>query len=120
MISTNRERDEIYFNESRTHLNKIIVVKVNQYYVKDIISERSYGIFGRFDRIEYVKFIGQYMVYHLHPLELLLDDKTKKYITKEEIISFLSPRIEEEPTSKYRDINYKKYMKQTRKLKLQR
>lgn len=116
MISTNRERNEIYFNESRTHLSKIIVVKVNQYYVKDIISERLYGIFGKFDCIECVKFIGQYMVYHLHPLELLLDDKTKKYITKEEIIPFLSPIIEEEPTSKYRDILLQKIYETNQKI----
>lgn len=64
-----------------------------------------------------MKFIGQYMVYHLHPLELLLDDKTKKYITKEEIISFLSPRIEEEPTSKYRDIILQKIYETNQKIK---
>ena len=64
-----------------------------------------------------MKFIGQYMVYHLHPLELLLDDKIKKYIIKEEIISFLSPRIEEEPTSKYRDIILQKIYETNQKIK---
>lgn len=64
-----------------------------------------------------MKFIGQYMVNELHPLELLLDDKTKKYITKEEIISFLSPRIEEEPTSKYRDIILQKIYETNQKIK---
>lgn len=60
------------------------------------------------------------MVYNLHPLELLLDDKTKKYITKEEIISFLSPRIEEEPTSKYRDIILQKIYETNQKINTSR
>lgn len=115
IISINDERDTIYFNED-DDLEEIIVVKINEHYVKNVISGLVYGIFNSFS-YKHVSFIGQYMVNQLLPLELLLDDKTKKYITKEEIISFLSPRIEEEPTSKYRDIILQKIYETNQKIK---
>ena len=115
IISINDERDTIYFNED-DDLEEIIVVKINEHYVKNVISGLVYGIFNSFS-YKHVSFIGQYMVNQLLPLEQLLDDKTKKYITKEEIISFLSPRIEEEPTSKYRDIILQKIYETNQKIK---
>ncbi len=115
IISINDERDTIYFNED-DDLEEIIVVKINEHYVKNVISGLVYGIFNSFS-YKHVSFIGQYMVNQLLPLELLLDDKTKKYITKEEIISFLSPRIKEEPTSKYRDIILQKIYETNQKIK---
>lgn len=115
IISINDERDTIYFNED-DDLEEIIVVKINEHYVKNVISGLVYGIFNSFS-YKHVSFIGQYMVNQLLPLELLLDDKTKKYITKEEIISLLSPRIEEEPTSKYRDIILQKIYETNQKIK---
>lgn len=118
IISINDERDTIYFNED-DDLEEIIVVKINEHYVKNVISGLVYGIFNSFS-YKHVSFIGQYMVNQLLPLELLLDDKTKKYITKEEIISFLSPRIEEEPTSKYRDIILQKIYETNQKINTSR
>lgn len=99
------EKDTIYYNEDGEKLEQIVVIKVDEKFVKDIISGRIYGRFSAFDFREVSNFVGQYMVDKIHPLEFELNDKTKRVITRDEVIEFLyhDTKQEETSTNEYSD-----------------
>jgi len=97
--SKKNENETIHYNELNKELEQIVVIKVDEKFVKDIISGRIYGRFSAFDFRGVSNFVGQYMVDVIRPLELELNDKTKRVITRDEVIEFLYHDTKQEETS---------------------
>lgn len=97
--SKKNENETIHYNELNKELEQIVVIKVDEKFVKDIISGRIYGRFSAFDFRGVSNFVGQYMVDVIRPLELELNDKTKRVITRDEVIDFLYHDTKQEETS---------------------
>ena len=104
IITRNYDDNCYYYNEGNQNLETIVVKKQNEHYVKNVLNEREYGVFGSFETWELCKLENQYMVNGLYPLENYLTDKTKKIITEQEIIELLHPKTKQEDESSYRDI----------------
>lgn len=104
LISYKNSNNCFVYNEGSKDLEKIIVKKLNECYVFNILNSREYGIFSKFNAYKLKDFLNQYMVNKLHPLELILNDKTKTFITKQEIIELLYPEMKPEDEPLYRDV----------------
>ena len=89
----NRDKeDTISFNQDNEELEPIIVIKTGNRYVRNVLNGRKYGIYSKFLYDEVFEcFLNQYMVGILEPLELIINDKLKTTITREEIIDLLYP-----------------------------
>lgn len=93
VVSLNRDKeDTISFNQDNEELEPIIVIKTGNRYVRNVLNGRKYGIYSKFLYDEVFEcFLNQYMVGILEPLELIINDKLKTTITREEIIDLLYP-----------------------------
>lgn len=113
-LVTRSESDNCYYyNETEQELDIIVVKKIDEYYVLNILNGRKYGIFSKFAFISsFCKYEDQYMVNMLQPLEIYLTDKTKKTITKQELIEFLSNETKQKDETLYRDVIVQKISEQ--------
>lgn len=99
----------VIYNENDEKLEKIIVRKLGKgQFVENVLNGREYGVLMEFNYFEALKFVNQYMVAKLSPLELALDDKSKSFITTSEIKQLLYPELFElenkNNESNYRDV----------------
>ena len=108
LISIKYEEDgyvTIYNGQSVTESDVIVVKFISRRYVENILTGRQYGIFHQFESDELKKFVGQFMVNNLTPLEMVLIDKTKTTLTRQEIRELLYPKSKKkDEKSKYSDV----------------
>ena len=76
----------IFYNYEEEQLEEIVVLKKDEFFVENVINGRIYGIFQKFTFETIKKFLNQYMVNELVPLELCLDNFVKSTIIMEEIL----------------------------------
>lgn len=93
------------YNEEEAKIEPIIVRKIGKgQFVENVLNGREYGILFEFNYFKALKFVNQYMVNTLTPLELVLNDKSKKIITIGEIKELLYPETKKENNeSNYHD-----------------
>ena len=96
----------VIYNENHEKLEKIIVRKLGKgQFVENVLNGREYGVLMELGYFKVLKFVNQYMVNELKPLELVLDDKSKKFITTTEIKQLLYSELFE-LESKNNESNY--------------
>lgn len=95
----------IWYNQKKEDIEPIIVRKIRKGdFVENILNGREYGVLIEVGYFEALKFVNQYMINKLTPLELVLDDKSKNVITIGEIKELLYPELKKEDNeSNYHD-----------------
>lgn len=113
------EAGSVFYNYHEDELEQIVVKRVDGHYVENVINGRKYGIWYEFKNgREVQKFIGQFMVGNLIPLEQCLDNTVKSTITTEEILEFLYPDSTfVKPTYEYKDVLLQKISEVNKKIK---
>lgn len=108
----------IFYNYEEEQLEEIVVLKKDEFFVENVINGRIYGIFQKFTFETIKKFLNQYMVNELIPLELCLDNFVKTTITTGEILKYLYPDLMfVKSTSGYKDVVLQKISEVNKKIK---
>lgn len=122
LISIKYEEDGYvtsYNGQSVTESDVIVVKFISRRYVENILTGRKYGIFHQFEADELKKFVGQFMVNNLTPLEMVLINKTKTTLTRQEIRELVYPESKKnDEKSKYSDVIIQKIDETNQKVNL--
>ena len=95
LLTSDLNHSKFYYNEDKKESKPIVVKKINAKYVKNILTNKIYAIFGRLDKDEYEANLREYVVSRLTPLESLKRFKGKATISETELKKMLNKENKE-------------------------
>ncbi len=86
---------KFYYNEAREIPEPIIVKKINNKCVKNVLTNKTYAIFEKIDYLKCLDYVGEYVVGNLTPLESLDIFRGKTTISETVLRQMLTPKKDE-------------------------
>ena len=95
LLTSDFYRSSFFYNETEEELMPIVVKKINDIYVKNILTNKTYAIFERLYTYECKAILGEYVVSSLTPLESLDIFRGKTIVSETELRQMLTQKKDE-------------------------